>query len=660
MAAEPVSTMLHLVGHWVGPFQLVRLLGKGAMGVVYLAQDPVLRRNVALKLIAKGGEAADEEQHERFLREARAAARLIHPNVVQIFQVGETLDFRFIAMEYVEGTSMSQAAKQQGGRLSEQFGMERMREAADALTLAETYGICHRDIKPSNLLLTPAGVLKVADFGLASQTGGDTIGSVSPSQLEGTPFYMSPEQWSGSPITPAADIYSLGCTFFHLLVGTTPYPARDMFGSLQAHCWGPVPDPRAQNPSMDVRLSEMLEHCMAKRPEDRPRAKQLVENLDDLLMLRKSLVRSRDTRSLRGDDSVTVEHTQPTIPIPGRHQPRSVLPASLGATPPPPSELLRMQQALSPSPPLASHPTPSVPAISHGPMTGTSRSVAERSYQSYYGLQDHPFSDIRQSAFYWDGGPYASALRSLGSAIFAGHTALLMGAAGSGRTFGCEMLQHKFARLQIFSVEPQLLLGSTILVSLCRQVGVMISESASHRFVLEAFISQVASPNIPDPIVTFVIDGFDPSDNAVLQDVILLRKHASRGRIGLILLGNEQLVADLASLPEARVLFTEAEPVSLRPMTQQEMMEYISFRMAAAGSDRSFDLDAASQQLLFSRTGGNPKLVNIYCHNALTLAATLGEQHVRFKTLRMAMRSNTYLTPRTALVLLQDEARDKK
>src|SRR5262249_37903900 len=152
-------------------------------------------------------------------------------------------------------------------------------------SLAESYGICHRDIKPANLLLTPQGALKVADFGLASQTGADTIGAVSPSQLEGTPFYMSPEQWSGAPITPAADVYSLGCTFFHLLVGTTPYPARDMFGSLQAHCWGPVPDARAQLPSMDARLAELLEQCMGKRPEDRPRARQIVEGLDDLLIL---------------------------------------------------------------------------------------------------------------------------------------------------------------------------------------------------------------------------------------------------------------------------------------------------------------------------------------------------------------------------------------
>jgi serine/threonine protein kinase len=639
MAAESTSAMLNLVGHWVGPFQLAQVLGKGAMGVVYLAQDPVLRRSVALKLIAKSTDDSDEEHHERFLREARAAARLIHPNVVQIFQVGETLDFRFIAMEYVEGTSLGRAAKQQGGRLSEPFGMERMREAADALCLAETYGICHRDIKPANLLLTPANVLKVADFGLAAQTDGDTLSMAAPNQLEGTPFYMSPEQWSGAPITPAADIYSLGCTFYHLLVGTTPYPARDMFGSLQAHCWGPVPDPQALLPSMDPRLAELLEHCLSKQPEERPTGKQIVEILDEMLLLRKSVVRSRDPLRPRAED---MDQNAPTLPYASsrERQRRSVPPAFPHPTP---------------APPQADRPQSTVP-----PLTGTTRSLVERSYRDYYALRDHPFSDIRQPASYWVAGPYAGALRTMAAAVGGARTCLLMGAPGSGRTFTFEMLQQKFQRLQVFAVEPQLLLGSSILVSLCRQFGVMVSQSASHRFLLEAFVSHVTASAQPDAIVTLVVDGLDPTDQDLLQDVASLRRQSMKGRVGLVLVGNEQLEADLLASPLGAVLCADAEPIVLRAMTQTEMVEYIAFRMAAAGGDRQLELDAASQQLLFSRTGGNPKLVNVYCHNALTLAAMLGEPQSRFKTLRLAMKSNTYLTPRTALAILQDEARDKR
>jgi serine/threonine protein kinase len=142
-AATPLAD---LTGKWLGSFQIIKLLGKGAMGSVYLAKDSLLRREVALKVLAKDEGGVDEERYERFLREARAAARLIHPNVVQIFQVGESDDVRFIAMEYVEGMTTRQAAKQAGGKLSEQMCIEKMREAADALKLADTIGICHRDI----------------------------------------------------------------------------------------------------------------------------------------------------------------------------------------------------------------------------------------------------------------------------------------------------------------------------------------------------------------------------------------------------------------------------------------------------------------------------------------------------------------------------------
>lgn len=630
--AEPVSTMLQLAGQWVGPFQLQKILGKGAMGVVYLAQDPVLRRSIALKLIAKADESADAEQHERFLREARAAARLIHPNVVQIFQIGETLDYRFIAMEYVEGTSLSRAAKQNGGRLPEPFGMERMREAADALAMAESFGICHRDIKPSNLLLTPAGTLKVADFGLASQAGGETIGASQSNQLEGTPFYMSPEHWSGESITPAADIYSLGCTFFHLFVGTTPYPARDMFGSLQAHCWGPVPKPRAHLPTMDARLAELLERCMQKRPADRPRAKDIVEVLDEMLVLQRSLVRSR--RSF--DDSI--DQAAPTLPHAAQ---RIRTPPTVRITP-------EMSAGEVPQ-----HATATIPR------TASTRASEGRSYRDYFGFKDHPFSDIRQPALYWYGGPFSEALNEMTGALLGGKLAVLCGAQGSGRTFTCESLPRKNRRLLMFTVEPQLLLGTPILVSLCRQAGVAINESASHRFVLSAFLGQVSQNDRPDALPTLVIDGVDPADADVIRDVVALRKVAPGNKLGVVLTGSETLADELSVRPEAAVLAREAQAVTLRNMTQSEMVSYIRFRMSEAGGGNQLDLDAAAQQLLFARTGGNPKLVNVYCHNALTLAALLGEPEVKFKTLRVGMKSKTYLTAGTALALIHDEAASK-
>src|SRR4051812_10684927 len=292
MFAGSAASLINLAGQSLGAFQLERLLGTGTGGAVYLAKDTALRRDVAIKLLAKSTDDTDDVRRDRFLREARAAARLLHPNVVQIFQIGEANDFRYIAMEYVEGMSTWQSAKRQGGRLPEQFCIEKMREAADALRLAESLGICHRDIKPANLLLNAEGTLKIADFGLAAQIeGGETIGPGSQSQIEGTPFYMSPEQWSGGVVGAPADIYSFGCTFYHLLCGNTPFPQRDLIGCMNAHCKVPAPDPRLLIPDLDPLLAGMIRRCMTKRPADRPTAIELVELLDDMLMLRRSATR---------------------------------------------------------------------------------------------------------------------------------------------------------------------------------------------------------------------------------------------------------------------------------------------------------------------------------------------------------------------------------
>src|SRR5688500_2694794 len=130
MSQGAATSLGDLTGQWLGSFQIIRLLGKGAMGSAYLAKDSLLPREVALKALAKDAGSVDEERYVRFLREARAAARLIHPNVVQIFQAGESSNLRFIAMEYVEGMTTRQAAKQQGGKLPEQMCIEKMREAA--------------------------------------------------------------------------------------------------------------------------------------------------------------------------------------------------------------------------------------------------------------------------------------------------------------------------------------------------------------------------------------------------------------------------------------------------------------------------------------------------------------------------------------------------
>ncbi|WP_437677581.1 protein kinase domain-containing protein [Sorangium sp. So ce131] len=661
MLADPAMTLTHLAGQWLGPFQLIQLLGTGAMGAVYLARDSVLQRDVAVKLIAKGSGETDTERRDRFLREARAAARLLHPNVVQIFQVGEDEDVRFIAMEYVHGLTTAQAAKQHGGRLPEQFGIEKMREAAAALELAASFGITHRDIKPANLLLTASGTLKIADFGLASHPGGGSgaLGSSAAARtLEGTPFYMSPEQWTGQDIAPPSDIYSLGCTFYHLLIGRTPYSARDLAGCFQAHCHAAVPDPKLSMPDIDPLLAELLRRCMAKKPQERPSAAHIVAFLEDMLMLRRSSVRPRELpearSSLLGSVDLSERISQLSLP------PRGSLPTPTGSLAAPTGSLAAPTGSLA-------APTGSLPAPTGSLATPTGTILVSSSsalggatgqygYREHFGLTGYPFSDIRQPSFFWDAGPYAWILRTLASQIVAGQRpAILVGEPGSGRTFVCEMIKNKVPRIQVFTVEPQLLFGTRPLVALCRQVGATgVSPTLSQQFLVDAFLGQALLRAGSDAIAVLVVDGVDPEDHELVMELHDILRCAPQGRLSMILVGAPDLPSILSSNGAPRELYSGAQSLLLPGMTQQEMIEYIDFRMrSVGGSGRGLRLDVASQQLLHARSGGSPKLINIFCHNALTLAALQGEPEVGLSSIRLGMKSKSYLTAEAAASLLR-------
>jgi serine/threonine protein kinase len=648
----------------IGAFDIVRLLGSGAMGMVYLAKDTVLRRDVALKLLNKGNDEIDQELHERFLREARAAARLIHPNVVQIFQIGETQRYRYIAMEYVEGATMRQVAREQGGRLPTPFAVEKMREAADALRLAASMGICHRDIKPANLLLTSTGSLKITDFGLAAQVdGAGTIGHGA-QQIEGTPFYMGPEQWTGGVLTPAADIYSLGCTFYHLITGNRPFAAGDFFGSMKAHCHSPVPDPRSLMPDMEPALAELLMRCMSKAAHERPSAEQLLDWLDQILLGWHSQELSRSQRSGklsmgpqtlgRGDGSSSGPRslsagprslsTSRTLRLMGSSSLRSGLPggSATGRHGPPP---------LPPAPP-ANRPGTDDDSV----LEVTNREIellGQQSYHQYFSLKGYPFSDIRQPTSFWEGGPYGPALLGLAARVGSGEpVSMLVGPPSSGRTFLCEMLQHKLPNTLVFSIEPQLLLGTQLFIALCRQVGVYVNPSSSQRFLTETFLSHVL-PEKPNATVVIVVDGIDPTDADLLNELDRILQATPRRKFSIVLVGTETLPDGLKQQRAPRSLLEGLPPIRLRAMTLQEMVEYIDFRLKAVGAGSNLTLDTASRQLLFSRSGGIPRLVSIYCHNALTIAMLRQERLPRLDTLRLAMKSKSYLSPDAARTLLE-------
>lgn len=210
-------------------YDLVREVGRGGMGAVWLGRDTVLGRDVALKRVGLMPGAASPDL-QRAEREARLAARLNHPHVVAVFDLIEDGDDTWLVMEYVEGVTLSALVKRDGA-LTPDEAAPLVRQAADALAAAHAAGIVHRDVKPSNMLLTRDGKVKLTDFGIARAEADASLTQTG--LVTGSPAYLAPEVASGATATEASDVWSLGATLYHLLAGRTPYDVKDnLMGAL--------------------------------------------------------------------------------------------------------------------------------------------------------------------------------------------------------------------------------------------------------------------------------------------------------------------------------------------------------------------------------------------------------------------------------------------
>jgi hypothetical protein len=258
-------------------YEFVEKLGAGSAGAVYKARQISMDRMVAIKILP-GGLAADERFIERFYREARAVAKLNHPNVVTGIDVGESAGLYYFVMEYVDGDSLEVRLKKDGA-LNEAEALEIVRQVALALEHAYRNGIVHRDIKPGNVLMTQGGVAKLADLGVAKQAGGE--GGGTGGRVFGTPYYMSPEQARAEiDIDFRSDIYSLGATLYHLLSGEPPFRGHPPAVVMAKQIAEEPEDIQDINPAVSSSAAELVAHMMAKKPEDRPETPaQLVEEI---------------------------------------------------------------------------------------------------------------------------------------------------------------------------------------------------------------------------------------------------------------------------------------------------------------------------------------------------------------------------------------------
>ena len=271
----------------IGRYSLERELGRGGMGIVYLAREVRLDRLVALKLFPPAL-AALPALRERFLREARMAARLSHPHVVQIYTVDEVDRYVFFAMAYVDGETLGARVRARGP-LPPSEGARVLRELAWALGHAHEQGVIHRDVKPDNILLEAAtGRALVADFGIAGLKHDTT--SQHPDAVAGTPEFMSPEQASGGAGDARSDLYSLGVVGFYALSGQVPFSGTTSAEILAKHITQPPPPLSEQAPAVPRRVARIVDACLAKDPSERPdSAAQLAEQLALTLEHRKEL-----------------------------------------------------------------------------------------------------------------------------------------------------------------------------------------------------------------------------------------------------------------------------------------------------------------------------------------------------------------------------------
>lgn len=302
---------------WIGDYELLEEIGRGGMGVVYKARQKKLNRFVALKMIL-GGQLAGPMELQRFQAEAEAAAKLDHPGIVPIYEIGEQDGTHYIALAYIEGPTLADQLVE--GPLPAREAAEFLKQLAEAVQQAHIAGVIHRDLKPANILLDGEGRPKITDFGLARQM--DSEHSLTATgQILGTPSYMPPEQALGEThqIGPHSDVYSLGAVLYYLLVGRPPFLAANPLDTLkQVIDQQPIP-PRILNSDVPRELEAICMQCLEKSPERRYRSAGdlgndlrrflegepiSVRSVNLLDRLARSLTHSRDDQELKAWGSV--------------------------------------------------------------------------------------------------------------------------------------------------------------------------------------------------------------------------------------------------------------------------------------------------------------------------------------------------------------------
>jgi serine/threonine-protein kinase len=554
-----------LAGLKLGNYRLERVIGRGRMGVVYLAQDEALLRPTAIKVLAWAStETRGQDPVQWFLGEARLVARINDPRVIQIYGAAKQGEYCYIAMEYVAGQS-TEALIAADGRLAPETATDILVQAASALHAAHLAGVIHRDVKPGNLLIGPGGVTKLGDFGMALGLAGVPVGNAT--VRAGTPFYTAPEIWRGAVASEASDIYALGATYFHLLTGRPPFVGTDLAAVERAHLTEPIPDPRQLAPSLPPTCAALVVRALAKGPADRQPSAQVL---------------MWEGRRALQELAAASHATQPA-----QHQaPR--------ARPPPPR----------PPPP---RPAPAALA---------------RSFQ----FTRAPFGPFDPAQAPFQAAPLDGVRRQLRVLVEGPGTAVvaLTGAPGCGRSTLLRQLAGDVsvsgARLVVAVHGAGPVDGRTPLQRLCRASGVP-DEGATR---LDGLLHRLGEEQ-GHPVPVLVVDGLDGEAGPVEELATLASAALWSRTFKLVVAGPPALGRRLWSEPAAGQPARGVE-LPVPPLDADQVAHYVRcwLRASRAADTAPIRVSADAMLLVAHRSGGRPGLIDVIGWNMLALAAAAG------------------------------------
>ena len=248
----------------IGRFKIIRELGRGSQGIVYLAADPQLERRVAIKTLHFQASGNGERQ-KRLIQEAKTVGRLQHPNIIPVYEAGERNGRPYLVFEFVDGGSLRDLIRNEGP-LAVPRAVDIMRQILDGIACAHQLGIVHRDMSPSNIMISKKDTPKIMDFGISIMPEGMQRRE---KDLSGTPCYMSPEHFSKIPVGPRSDIFSLGLIFYEMIVGRPVLRAENDFAVMYKIAHDPVPAPSQQNETIDQDLDSIILKALEKEPDAR-------------------------------------------------------------------------------------------------------------------------------------------------------------------------------------------------------------------------------------------------------------------------------------------------------------------------------------------------------------------------------------------------------